>query len=156
LPDSALIREIFSGPARSSQSLGMEILSLDMKALETHVRFDGRADFANPAGYVQGGFLVAMMDDAIGMLATIYAQTKTGGAKFPSTVDVHTHFLRPVRTGAIEVAARIRNVGRAMLFCDAQLFDLRQKEAARATASLTLNPVKVPARNADDKESPHD
>jgi uncharacterized protein (TIGR00369 family) len=144
LPDSALIREIFSGPARSSQSLGMEILSLDMKALETRVRFDGKDAFTNPAGYVQGGYLVAMMDDAIGMLATIYAQVKTKGAKFPSTVDLHTHFLRPVRVGTVEVVARIRNAGRATLFCEAELFDARGKESARARASLTLNPLVKP------------
>ena len=81
------------------------------------------------------------MDEEIGMLATV----KAGTAKFPSTVDLHTHFLRPVRVGAIEVAARLRNIGRAMIFAEADLFDARGKEAARATASLTLNPVKAPA-----------
>ncbi len=144
MPDSALIRDIFASPARSSLSLGMEILSLDMKALETRVRFDGKEAFTNPAGFVQGGYLVAMMDDAIGMLATVYAQVKAKGAKFPSTVDLHTHFLRPVRTGAVEVVARIRNAGRANLFCEADLFDARGKEGARARASLTLNPVVKP------------
>jgi uncharacterized protein (TIGR00369 family) len=137
MPDSALIREIFSGPTRSSQSLGMEILILDMKALETRVRFDGKDAFTNPAGYVQGGYLVAMMDDAIGMLATMYAQVK-------SKVDLHTHFLRPVRVGVVEVVARIRNPGRATLFCEADLFDARGKESARARASLTLNPLVKP------------
>jgi uncharacterized protein (TIGR00369 family) len=132
---------VFPVPARSSVSLGFELLELDAKAMTTRVRFDGRADFTNPAGYIQGGYLVAMMDDAIGMLATV----KAGTAKFPSTVDLHTHFLRPVRVGAIEVAARLRNIGRAMIFAEADLFDARGKEAARATASLTLNPVKAPA-----------
>ena len=141
MPDSHLLRDVFPVPARSSVSLGFELLELDAKAMTTRVRFDGRADFTNPAGYIQGGYLVAMMDDAIGMLATV----KAGTAKFPSTVDLHTHFLRPVRVGVIEVAARLRNIGRAMIFAEADLFDARGKEAARATASLTLNPVKAPA-----------
>lgn len=149
MPDSALIRDVFASPARSSQSLGFELVALDMKALTTRVRFDGRAEFTNPAGYVQGGYLVAMMDDAIGMLATIYAQVKSGGAKFPSTVDLHSSFLRPVRVGTIEVAARIRNPGRAILFCEAELFDARGKEAARTRASLTLNPVVKPKGEGD-------
>lgn len=140
MPDRHLLRDVFPVPARSSVSLGFELLELDAKAMTTRVRFDGRADFTNPAGYIQGGYLVAMMDDAIGMLATV----KAGTAKFPSTVDLHTHFLRPVRVGAIEVAARLRNIGRAMIFAEADLFDARGKEAARATASLTLNPVKAP------------
>jgi uncharacterized protein (TIGR00369 family) len=141
MPDRHLLRDVFPVPARSSVSLGFELLELDAKAMTTRVRFDGRADFTNPAGYIQGGYLVAMMDDAIGMLATV----KAGTAKFPSTVDLHTHFLRPVRVGVIEVAARLRNIGRAMIFAEAELFDARGKEAARATASLTLNPVKAPA-----------
>jgi uncharacterized protein (TIGR00369 family) len=141
MPDRHLLRDVFPVPARSSVSLGFELLELDAKAMTTRVRFDGRADFTNPAGYIQGGYLVAMMDDAIGMLATV----KAGTAKFPSTVDLHTHFLRPVRVGVIEVAARLRNIGRAMIFAEADLFDARGKEAARATASLTLNPVKAPA-----------
>ncbi len=141
MPDRHLLRDVFPVPARSSVSLGFELLELDAKAMTTRVRFDGRADFTNPAGYIQGGYLVAMMDDAIGMLATV----KAGTAKFPSTVDLHTHFLRPVRVGVIEVAARLRNIGRAMIFAEAGLFDARGKEAARATASLTLNPVKAPA-----------
>ncbi|MFN4224954.1 MAG: PaaI family thioesterase [Hyphomonas sp.] len=141
MPDRHLLRDVFPVPARSSVSLGFELLELDAKAMTARVRFNGSPDFTNPAGYIQGGYLVAMMDDAIGMLATV----KAGTPKYPSTVDLHTHFLRPVRTGPIEVAARLRNIGRAMVFAEAGLYDSRGKEAARATASLTLNPVKAPA-----------
>lgn len=140
MPDSHLIRDIFPAPSPSSTSLGFELLSLDMKKMSVRVRFDGKPEFCNPAGVIQGGYLVAMMDDAIGMLAGM----KAGKAKLPSTVDLHTHFLRPVRKGVIEVAARLRNVGRAMVFAEAELYDSRGKEAARSAASLTLNPVLKP------------
>ncbi|WP_371308882.1 PaaI family thioesterase [Hyphomonas sp.] len=141
MPDSHLMYEVFGKPSPSSTSLGFELISLDMKAMTTRVRFDGKPEFCNPAGVIQGGYLVAMMDDTIGMLAGM----KAGRAKLPSTVDLHTHFLRPVRKGAIEVAARLRNVGRAIIFAEAELYDSRGKEAARASASLTLNPVLKPA-----------
>lgn len=141
MPDRARIRDIFPTSSPSSTSLGFELLSLDMKELTARVRFQGKPEFCNPAGVIQGGYLVAMMDDTIGMLAGM----KAGKSKLPSTVDLHTHFLRPVRQGAIEVAARLRNVGRAMLFAEAELYDSRGKEAARSTASLTLNPVLKPA-----------
>lgn len=144
MPDRHLLREVFPSPAPSSVSLGFELLELDAKAMTARVRFDGRAEFTNPAGFIQGGYLVAMMDDVIGMLTTVRA----GKTKLPSTVDLHTHFLRPVRVGAIEVAARLRNIGRAMVFAEAELFDARGKEAARATASLTLNPVSKPATSS--------
>ena len=145
MPDSKRITEVFAKPSPSSTSLGFELLALDLKKWETRVRFDGRPEFCNPAGVIQGGYLVAMMDDTIGMLAGM----KAGKTKLPSTVDLHTHFLRPVRRGAIEVVARLRNIGRAMVFAEAELYDSRGKEAARCAASLTLNPVQ-PRANVND------
>jgi len=139
--DSARIHEVFPTPAESSKSLGFKLLALDMTALTTRVQFDGKREFTNPAGYIQGGYLSAMLDDTIGMLATM----KTGTEKFPSTIDLHTTFLRPVRVGIIEVAARIRNIGRAVIFAEGELYDTRGKEAARAVATLAINPRKAPA-----------
>ena len=142
MPDSHLMYDMFKQPAQSSQSLGFELVSLDMSKMQARVRFTGKSEFTNPAGYVQGGYLSAMMDDTIGMLATV----KTGARAFPSTIDLHTHFLRPVRIGIIEVVARLRNIGRSVIFAEADLYDPRGKEAARATASLAINPMKAPAK----------
>ena len=139
MPDAARITDVFPSPSPSSLTLGFEILALDMKAWTTRVRFDGKPEFRNPAGYVQGGFLAAMLDDTIGFLAGM----KTAPNALPSTVDLHTTFLRPVRVGAIEVAAKLSNIGRAMIFTEATLYDARGKEAARSTASLTVNPVQA-------------
>ncbi len=141
MPDSHLLKSVFPNPAESSKSLGFELVSLDMKAMETRVRFDGKPAFTNPAGYIQGGYLAAMLDDTIGMLATV----RTGTRALPSTIDLHTQFLRPVRVGLIEVLAKLRNIGRQVIFAEAELYDSRGKEAARATASLAINPMKAPA-----------
>jgi len=142
VPDSHRMYDMFKQPAESSRSLGFELISLDMSRLETRVRFTGKPEFANPAGYIQGGYLCAMMDDTIGMLTTV----KVGTRAFPSTINLHTHFLRPVRVGIIEVVARLRNIGRSVIFAEADLYDPRGKEAARATASLAINPMKAPAK----------
>lgn len=142
MPDSHLLTSTFPQPAESSKSLGFELVSLDMSKMETRVKFDGKPEFTNPAGYIQGGYLSAMLDDTIGMLATV----KTGARAFPSTINLHTTFLRPVRVGLIEVAARLRNIGRQVIFAEADLYDSRGKEAARATASLAINPMKAPAK----------
>jgi uncharacterized protein (TIGR00369 family) len=139
--DRQRITEVFPTASACSKSLGFELLALDLSAWTTRVRFNGKPEFTNPAGYIQGGYLTAMLDDAIGMLATM----KTGNEKFPSTIDLHTTFVRPVRTGAIEVVARLRNIGRAVIFADAELFDTRGKPAARAVATLAINPRKAPA-----------
>ena len=139
MPDAARITDVFPTPSPSSTTLGFEILALDMKAWTTRVRFDGKPEFRNPAGYIQGGFLSAMLDDTIGFLAGM----KTAPRALPSTVDLHTTFLRPVRVGLVEVAAQLSNIGRAMIFAEATLFDTRGKEAARSSASLTINPVQA-------------
>ena len=141
MPDRHLIHETFPQPAESSKSLGFKLLGLDMSALTTRVQFDGKPAFTNPAGYIQGGYLSAMLDDTIGMLATM----KMGTDKLPSTIDLHTTFLRPVRVGTIEVVARLRNIGRAVIFAEGELYDTRGKEAARAVATLAINPRKAPA-----------
>ncbi|MEL7481726.1 MAG: PaaI family thioesterase [Pseudomonadota bacterium] len=141
MPDSHRITEVFPEPSPSSTTLGFELLALDLKAMTTRVRFSGKPEFRNPAGFIQGGYLSAMLDDTIGMLATM----KSGGKRMPSTIDLHTTFLRPVRVGLIEVAAQIRNIGRQVIFAEADLFDSRGKEAARARASLAINPMKAPA-----------
>ena len=139
MPDAHRLTEVYPTPSPSSTTLGFEVLALDMKAWTTRVRFDGKPEFRNPAGYIQGGFLAAMLDDTIGFLAGM----KTSPNALPSTVDLHTSFLRPVRVGAIEVAAKLSNIGRAMIFTEATLYDARGKEAARSTASLTINPVQA-------------
>ena len=139
MPDAHRLTEVYPTPSPSSTTLGFEILALDMKAWTTRVRFDGKPEFRNPAGYIQGGFLAAMLDDTIGFLAGM----KTSPNALPSTVDLHTSFLRPVRVGAIEVAAKLSNIGRAMIFTEATLYDARGKEAARSTATLTINPVQA-------------
>ena len=125
----------------SAKWLGMEPISWVRETMVLRVAFNPPRDVINFGGVVQGGFLVAMMDDAMGFNCFICL----GMVNAQASIDIHTHFLRPVRKGAIEVVARLRNVGRAMLFAEAELYDSRGKEAARSTASLTLNPVLKPA-----------
>lgn len=51
--------------------------------------FDWRAEFLNPAGRVQGGFLTAMLDDTMGPVVLL----KSGGALYPSSIDMNVSFL---------------------------------------------------------------
>jgi uncharacterized protein (TIGR00369 family) len=145
MPATALAAAGIFEMSPSSRSLGMEILALDAKEGSARVRFDGKAEFANPAGSVQGGFLSAMLDDVMGMMAMV----KAGPKALAATIDLHIHYLRPVRIGPVEVVARITNVGRAVMFAEAELYDLRGKIAAKARASLALSPKRSPAPGQD-------
>ena len=46
--------------------LGWKILAARPKEGWIKVGFDARWEFTNPAGYIQGGFLAAMLDDTMG------------------------------------------------------------------------------------------
>jgi len=120
--------------APCSVTMGMELIELDMQKATTRVKFEGKPEFCNPFGTVQGGFLSAMLDDAIGMLATL----KLAGKGFPSTIDLTIQYLRPIKVGKVEVAARITGIGRNTMFGEAELFDARGKLACRAISSMAI------------------
>jgi uncharacterized protein (TIGR00369 family) len=126
-------------PSQSSQTLGFELIDMDVKAGTAHVAFDGKVAFANPTGFIQGGFLTAMLDDVMGMMGMLKVAPKS----FASTIDLHVHFLRPVRPGRIEVKAAITSKGPTIMFAEAQLYDLRGKIAAKATSSLAITPLQI-------------
>ena len=125
-------------PAACSRTLGFQLLEMDVKAGTARVRFEGKTDFLNPMGTVQGGYLAAMLDDVMGMMAILVLK----GRAVASTIDLHIHYLRPVRPGPIEVEARITNKGPTILFAEAQLYDMRGEPAAKATAALAVTPAR--------------
>lgn len=120
--------------APCSRTLGFELVSLDIPKGETIVRFGALDTLFNPMGSVQGGMLAAMLDDAMGMLAMV----KLAGRGMPNTIDLNVQYLRPIRKGEITVKARIVSMGRNTIFMEAELFDNRQKLAARAITSLAI------------------
>jgi uncharacterized protein (TIGR00369 family) len=128
-------------PSQSSQTLGFQLIEMDVKAGTARVEFAGKPEFANPTGYIQGGFLSAMLDDVMGMMAMLKVAPKS----FASTIDLHVHYLRPVRVGKIEVAARITNKGPSVMFAEADLYDCRGKISAKATSALAITPLQIKA-----------
>ncbi|MBN9004772.1 MAG: phenylacetic acid degradation protein, partial [Rhizobiales bacterium] len=49
-----------------SRLLGWHVLDADPDAGWVRIGFDGKAAFCNPAGFIQGGILTAMLDDTMG------------------------------------------------------------------------------------------
>ena len=134
------IFEHFAGPP-TAELLGWRLLSLDAAAGRIEIGFDGKPEFANPAGYVQGGLLTAMLDDAMGPVVAAH----TNGASFPTTIDLQVQFLRPVRPGPVRVVARVVQLGKAIAFLEGELFDQNDRLAARATASAALVAFPTPS-----------
>ncbi len=117
--------------------LGMEVVSWDRDAMRVRVAFDPPRDVINFGGVIQGGFLVAMMDDAMGFNCFI----SLGMTSMQASIDIHTHFFRPVAYGRTEVNARVVRAGRNVAFLEAELFDKDGLLAARAVSSTKLTAI---------------
>ena len=133
--DAAEVGEVISRVLPgSARLLGWTFEGWDQSALELTVSYLGREEFLNPAGVVQGGIQIAMMDDAMGPAITVAAN----GEKFGPSVDLNARFLRPVPVGRVLVKARVIKLGRTMAFTNAELFDAEARLCAVGGGSAYL------------------
>ena len=97
------MRALLNDPANhppSARHLGFELIDFSVEDGWAEVAFMPRAEFANPAGAVQGGFVCAMLDDAMGVTASISQRF----AILVPTLQVSVSYLRP--TPIARVVAR--------------------------------------------------
>jgi len=136
LARAAAIFARFPTPPCASM-LGWELLDANPEEGTIRIGFEGRRDFCNPAGFVQGGFLAAMLDDTMGPAVLV----KTDGAYFTPTIDLNVSFLAPARPGRLVGDGRIVQIGKTIAFLEASLFDQEAQLVARSTASARLVPT---------------
>lgn len=87
----------------------------------------------NPMGRVHGGMLAALADAAMGIA---FGRTLDPDQDF-STVDLHIHFMRPVRSNRLTASARLIQRGLRIGFVECRITDDRGREIARASCSCT-------------------
>jgi uncharacterized protein (TIGR00369 family) len=80
---------------------------------------------------VQGGFISAMMDEAMST-AVIIASNVTMTAP---TLEMKTSYLKRLMPGKASVTARILKLGKSAAFMEADCFDAGGELVARATAT---------------------
>jgi uncharacterized protein (TIGR00369 family) len=96
-----------------------------------------RADerFANPAGIMQGGFIGAMADSAMGSATVTYARA-AGRKVFSSNVEMKTTFMVPVPVGTqLECRATVVSGGSRVAFTEAEVVDDQGRIVARASST---------------------
>lgn len=103
---------------------------------EIEVFFTAGAQFTNPVGYVQGGFLTAMLDDTLGpaLVATLPPD------EFAVTLELKVSFLRPAVPGRITGAGRVLHRGGSIAFLAGELRN--DEGAVLATGSATSRIVR--------------
>ncbi len=95
------------------------------------VRYTAREEFLNPLGTVQGGFLAAMLDDAMG--PALFTLLEDG--QFAPTLEIKVSFFRPARAGPLIAEGRVAHLGRSVAFLEGTL--LAEDGATVATATAT-------------------
>jgi uncharacterized protein (TIGR00369 family) len=94
-----------------------------------------RADerFENPAGLVQGGFLAALADSAMGSAAVTFAD---GRKVYVANAEMKVSFLAAVRTGALlRCEAVVVAGGARTAFVEASITDQDERLVGRATST---------------------
>jgi uncharacterized protein (TIGR00369 family) len=119
-----------------AELLGWEVVEARPADGWIRMRFEGRPEFVNPAGYIQGGFLAAMLDDTMGPAMFVYSE----GRLFTPTIEMHVSFLAPARPGPLYGEGQVVQAGRSIAFLEGRLMDLSGTVIARATATARLVP----------------
>ena len=119
---------------RSAELLGWRLIDARPQEGWIKVGFEGKPEFCNPAGYVQGGILSAMLDDSMGPAALIM----TDGKFYTTTISLTVNFLSPAKPGPLIVEARVTQLGRTIAFMEGRLTAEDGTLIATATTSARL------------------
>ena len=117
-----------------AELLGWTLLDMDESAGTVRVGFTARPEFLNPAGFVQGGFLAAMLDDVMGPAVLVMSD----GWSFTSTIDMNVSYLAPARAGPLIGEGRVIQLGRTIGYLQGELRDGAGTLIARATSTARL------------------
>lgn len=121
---------------KGSQLMGFNMLRVDQARHEVHVEFDGRDDFCNPMGQIQGGYLCAMLDDCMSVAGLVESQFTC----VMPTLEMKTSFLRPALPGKLHGVGRIAKWGRSIAFTEGELYDANDRLLAKATGTAMPTP----------------
>jgi len=104
-------------PPPAAKLLGWRLLDARPAEGWLKVGFDGKKEFCNPAGFVQGGILSAMLDDTMGPAVLIM----TEGKSYTTTVSLTVNFLASAKPGPITAEAKVTQLGKTIAFVEARL-----------------------------------
>lgn len=119
-----------------AELLGWHVLDARPREGWIRIGFVARPEFTNPAGFIQGGFLAAMLDDTMGPAVFVMSE----GALYTATIDMNVSYLAPAKPGPLIGEGRVVQLGKSIGFLEAVLMDEAGTLIARATSSARLVP----------------
>lgn len=124
----------------SSRAVGFEVIAVNQAEGTLTVSFQAPAEWTNPRGALQGGFITAMLDEAM----TAAGIAAAGFTKSMPTLELKVSFLRPAMPGRLVGIGRARRIGKSVAFLEGELYDASEKLVAKA--SCTAAPQPLPPR----------
>jgi uncharacterized protein (TIGR00369 family) len=115
-----------------SRLLGFDVEPGDCDNTVVHLAIDSRLH--NPMGRVHGGVLSALADAAMGIA---FGRSLDPNQDF-ATIDLHVHFMRPIRGPKITATASMTQRGLRIGFAECEIRDNRERLVATATCSCTV------------------
>ncbi|MEI9887458.1 MAG: PaaI family thioesterase [Rhizomicrobium sp.] len=117
-----------------ARHLGWTLLDHDAARGWARLSFEARPEFLNPAGFVQGGFVAAMLDDTMGPAVLLMTQ----GRSYTVTLSLSVNFIAPARAGTFFGEGQVVRLGRSIAFVEARLCDAGGLLVAIASSSARL------------------
>ena len=94
--------------------------------------------FGNPVGIVQGGFVAAFADSAMGAASVTFARERK---VFSANAEIKVSFLRPARVGStLTCTAVVISGGSRAAFAEAEVVDDEGRLVAKASSTYILTP----------------
>jgi uncharacterized protein (TIGR00369 family) len=122
---------------KATQTLGFEMLRVDQAAMEVEAAFLAREEWTNPMGVIQGGFLMAMLDEVMSVAGVV----ASGLTMVMPTLEMKTSFLLSAKPGRLIGLGRVRKWGRTIAFTEGELRDEQGRLLATATATAMPRPI---------------
>ena len=123
----------FAAPP-SSILLGWHLIDARPREGWVRIGFDGKPAFCNPAGFIQGGILSAMLDDTMGPAVFVMSE----GKLYTATITMTVNFLTPAKPGPITGEADVTQLGKTIAFVAGRLTAEDGTVLATATTSARL------------------
>ena len=94
--------------------------------------------FANPVGIVQGGFVAAFADSAMGAASVTFAKDRK---VFSANAEIKVSFLKPAKVGStLTCTAYVISGGKRAAFIEAEITDEDGRMIAKASSTYLLTP----------------
>jgi uncharacterized protein (TIGR00369 family) len=94
--------------------------------------------FANPVGIIQGGFVAAFADSAMGAASVTFAKDRK---VFSANAEIKVSFLKPAKVGSVlTCTAYVISGGNRAAFIEAEITDEDDRLIAKASSTYLLTP----------------